>query len=857
MAITSRNDGYKISQLEEIEGLKRDINDSERSTLDSNALFVVSNTDDAGMTYSSRKLKYSDLATSLATSMDRMFGGDGGGTIIGNSSQCCFEEIGVPGNDYPIANVFFPNQKTAVISTEIITTGNTGGIWFGKNGEVEVPDLGENKIVNVNVFLSAYSSGTPTKPGIGIYVVQTDLNNSEIFIPIKDQQLDSAGWSTCLANFLAKPGTRFGGYIYNPITNNNGKLSAFFRLPMPAMYEGEDEGESYKIYFRSNDLTGSVINETLSSGDGFYEVRSSIALTNNGKLRLEASLNRGNSWNTILLCGIPTNAGSGSSNTKLRIHPSIYIPSGCLLRAVTDQDVNIKRYVTNRDPATIYLIKKEDEQKINASYANGIAAVFNASDDKSTTETFHFKLAKPGKLNINWNREPTSNQALNEIGVQMNYTSVTKHDGQWNITSDTGVVIHQYSSPGDHLAYIGGASADQRILAFNSYINRNCITELSTYSPTVLSAACLSGLSSLKKVYSNAGNISSLQSYCLKDCSSLTSVYLSCDAKLAIAGQCFMRDTSLENLKIVAGDCVTNAFGNSFANRCSSLTSVTLPKFSNKIGDQIASEAPFNMCYSLSSLSLSATSTGYIQDAVARNCPSLKEFSLIGGCKIVNGYSVFDQNIKNSLSSLSICFDASPYTLDGSLISGSPSLETIYLDNVKITTSLAFRDNTKLSSIVFNGICGPIASKAFSACQGLKEVVFEEGSAGYISKTLFGARCFQISPLTPINMYFPDDVSTDTIEDLMKYNTGSNSILYADTDKGAAPLVRIINAYRLKARGHINIQANEVKMRIGQLIFKHTKDSRGISTYDLNWDMNELYDPEYDPVEYDPEHDSQ
>jgi hypothetical protein len=100
-----------------------------------------------------------------------MFGGNGGGTIIGNSSQCCFKEIGVPGNDYPIANVFFPNQKTAVISTEIITTGNTEGIWFGKNGELEVPDLGENKIVNVNVFLSAYSSGTPTKPGIGIYVV--------------------------------------------------------------------------------------------------------------------------------------------------------------------------------------------------------------------------------------------------------------------------------------------------------------------------------------------------------------------------------------------------------------------------------------------------------------------------------------------------------------------------------------------------------------------------------------------------------------------------------------------------------------------------------------------------------------
>ena len=52
MAITPRNDGYKISQLEEIEGLKRDINDPNGSTLDSNALFVVSDTDDTGMTYS-------------------------------------------------------------------------------------------------------------------------------------------------------------------------------------------------------------------------------------------------------------------------------------------------------------------------------------------------------------------------------------------------------------------------------------------------------------------------------------------------------------------------------------------------------------------------------------------------------------------------------------------------------------------------------------------------------------------------------------------------------------------------------------------------------------------------------------
>jgi hypothetical protein len=73
-----------------------------------------------------------------------------------------------------------------------------------------------------------------------------------------------------------------------------------------------------------------------------------------------------------------------------------------------------------------------------------------------------------------------------------------------------------------------------------------------------------------------------------------------------------MGDTSLENLKILASDCVTNTFGNSFARECSSLTSVTLPKFSNKIGNENPAESPFNFCYSLPSLSLSATSTGYI-----------------------------------------------------------------------------------------------------------------------------------------------------------------------------------------------------------------------------------------------------
>jgi len=70
MAITSRNNGYKISELEEIDGLKSGIDDTDGSALNSENLFVVSNTDDGGSSYSSRKLKYSALAMSLATTID-------------------------------------------------------------------------------------------------------------------------------------------------------------------------------------------------------------------------------------------------------------------------------------------------------------------------------------------------------------------------------------------------------------------------------------------------------------------------------------------------------------------------------------------------------------------------------------------------------------------------------------------------------------------------------------------------------------------------------------------------------------------------------------------------------------------
>ena len=74
-------------------------------------------------------------------------------------------------------------------------------------------------------------------------------NNPNICIPIKDEQFNTAGWSVCITDFIAKPGTTFGGYVYNPLSGHIGHISAFFRLPMPAIYEGEEEGESDRIYF--------------------------------------------------------------------------------------------------------------------------------------------------------------------------------------------------------------------------------------------------------------------------------------------------------------------------------------------------------------------------------------------------------------------------------------------------------------------------------------------------------------------------------------------------------------------------------------------------------------------------------
>jgi len=98
-----------------------------------------------------------------------MLGGDGQGSRIGGN--CCFEGLGVPGNDYPIANAFFPNQRAAVSSIPFDCPSNSSGIYFNGADKITVPDLDSNRMVNVNVFLSAYSQSTGNvSPGIGIYV---------------------------------------------------------------------------------------------------------------------------------------------------------------------------------------------------------------------------------------------------------------------------------------------------------------------------------------------------------------------------------------------------------------------------------------------------------------------------------------------------------------------------------------------------------------------------------------------------------------------------------------------------------------------------------------------------------------
>ena len=85
--------GYKLSKLEQIEDPE-----TAGKNLNDEALFLVSDTED-GSTYVSKSLKYADLVTSVAATMEeRSLGGSGGG----GSGGCLLNGLDLPGRDYPV-----------------------------------------------------------------------------------------------------------------------------------------------------------------------------------------------------------------------------------------------------------------------------------------------------------------------------------------------------------------------------------------------------------------------------------------------------------------------------------------------------------------------------------------------------------------------------------------------------------------------------------------------------------------------------------------------------------------------------------------------------------------------------------
>lgn len=85
MSIVKNNSGYKLSQIEQVDG---------GETLNDDSLFLVSEVDDDG-NYASRAMSYGNLAASLKT------------TLKLDDSD---ESKPSPGIDYPIAQqIFFPN----------------------------------------------------------------------------------------------------------------------------------------------------------------------------------------------------------------------------------------------------------------------------------------------------------------------------------------------------------------------------------------------------------------------------------------------------------------------------------------------------------------------------------------------------------------------------------------------------------------------------------------------------------------------------------------------------------------------------------------------------------------------------
>lgn len=795
MATTGNSNGYKISNLEQISSPE-----DSGENINNDSLFLVSDVESDG-NYVSKSLKYSDLVTSIANTLKER-ANDGSG-------QCLFEGLDLAGRDYPTPNLFFPDQPLTLTAIDFVQDQNNAGIWFNTRNDLTVPQF--DTAVNVRVVLSAQSQLTNNvSPGCGIYIRQKNQSSDWIYVPIKDEQVDNKSWIVCVCDFIAQPGTVFGGFVYNP-TNAIGKLCAFYQEPKTLGYNGESGGTDNKIQWLDTS-TASVI-EDYTQKSGVFQVKTSLALTVAGWWYLEGSTTGTENWFGISQAYISTNAGAGSSNSNLRVHPYIQIPSGLFLRARSDSNVNLARRVTNMDSGTIYLYSTN--HAIQSSVTNGIACIFSGD---ATTETLNFKLAGKGLFTALWRRESNAG-TLTQLGEQYNYTTLTNHDGQYGTSTTTPHVLHTYTSgeSGTHEAHLGGATTTTRILAFNCQTKRNSMTSISCYSPTILSANCLCGLTSLENVYSNTKTIAELGNACLAGCTSLSDVALTCDSSLKIGSNCLCGDTALKSVDIVAENYVSNAFGNSFAKGCTSLTSVSLPKFNRIIGDLAQTRAPFYGCTNLASLTLSATDLGYLGGYVACDCTSLTSFTLSGGCRCQN--TIFDATTKNSLKTLTLNFSTAG-TLSGSIISGSTSLTSVYLNDVKIVTVGAFKQNTALKTVTIAGNATFIARQAFLSCTALESIDMTSMSPADVSKKLFGSNCFAGSTKN-ITIKFPESATPEQITEALTMNIGANSILYVDVNKGSN-ITRKATIYRGTTQ-------------VGTYSWTHTKTESGRSSYSYTY----------------------
>lgn len=770
MSIVKNNSGYKLSQIEQVDS---------GETLNDDSLFLVSEVDDDG-NYASRAMSYRNLAASLKTTLK-----------LDDDSN----NNAKPGLDYPIAQqVFFPNQPLTVLTSNPNTIALTG-LYFCENGMITVPDTGSKQAVNVYCIFKAASKKTTGSdafaPGCGIFVKQKDTNNVGLDVPIKDEQRDNAGTINCIASFMATAGTQFGGYVYNP-TGNAATLCAFIQAPMnPNDYSGEEAGADYKIYFNSSNLLSSQVNNTLTSQAGWFQLRSSLACKSNSTIRVEASKEATSpSWHTVASFSVGTNAGKGSGSSARRIHPSVFIPAGSNFqwRMVSSNDVDLSKNVTGKEKGTLYLIRP-DAQPATPSIASPTSGIAikqkGVVGDILMSDTWNFTMSQVGKMNTWWDREDS---IMANVVEQFNYTTTTKHDGQYRTNEKNEHVFHHWQ-PGDtseHLTYFngdGGAS----IASFVVAVNRNKLTELTCYSPTSLAANCLSGAANLKRIYSSTGKIANLANNCAKDCTSLSSVELTCASQLGLKSQCFMGDTALKSLKIYSSGSVQNAWGNAFVKNCTSLTSVSLPPFASKVGDQTKTEAPFYNCSSLQRLTIDATNSGYLGGYVAVACPALTSFTLNGGCKVLSGAQAFDATTKASLKELNLNL-AVAGNLEGNIAKSCAELTSITINNGKIGTTGMFSANPKLQKIVLKGST-TFASQAFNNCgtgtTAQLSVDLTNIPTSQITKTFFKSKCFGTSTKN-ITIMFPSLTSSFTrtsIADALRGQNASNSIIWRD--KGA------------------------------------------------------------------------